>query len=84
MRIGVFEPSPGVQRVDAHQHLAHRAVGGAFLALVIHDAQTGKQPHMLAECAVRPHIVSDRQTNLHAQVIVVRAVAGRDVHKAGA
>ena len=80
----MLQTAPTIEHAASHQRLADRAVGRAFLALVIQDAQACEELHMLAVGTVRPDIVCYRQPVQHAVVVIVRAVAGGDVDEAGA
>ena len=71
VRLVVPQPSALGERLD------HRGVGFEHLL-------AGKQPHLVGEAAVRADGRVDLEAVFHARQVVVRAMAGRGVHGAGA
>ena len=83
MRIVVAQPPARDQRADLLQRGDDRAVGVAFGSLVIHHAPAGEDADIGKVAAVGIDGERHLDAVFGAELEVVLAVAGRDVHEAG-
>ncbi|MPL90964.1 hypothetical protein SDC9_37023 [bioreactor metagenome] len=84
MRVGVLDLALRQQRARPGELLDVRHVRRAFLAVLVQDRLAAEDRQVGAIGAVGLDIVGHRQLELHAKLIVVVAVRGRGVDKAGA
>ena len=84
MRIGVRDAAGGQQLARLVERLGHDLVGRALLADRGVDLQAREQRHVRIVGAVLGHRVRHLDAVGDAQLVVVRAMARRDMHEAGA